>query len=42
MKKPGLSDSGVATGRPGQKPDRKKKARSVRQWYGLWWVKPGM
>ncbi len=39
MKKPGLWDRGVATGGPGQKPDRKKMIRSVRQRYGLWRVK---
>ncbi len=39
MKKPGLWDRSVATGGPGQKPDRKKMTRSVRQRYGLWWVK---
>ncbi len=39
MKKPRLWNRGVATGRPGQKPDRKKITRSVRQWYSLWGVK---
>ncbi len=46
MKKTGLWDCGVATGGPGQKPDRKKMTRSVRkkmtqsvrQRYGLWRV----
>ncbi len=38
-KKPGLWDRGVATGGPGQKPDRKKINRSVRQRYGLWRLK---
>ncbi len=37
-KKPSLWDRGVATGGPGQKPDRKKMTRSVRQRYGLWRV----
>ncbi len=39
MKKPGLWNCGVTTSRPGQKPDRKKMTRSVRQQYGLWRVK---
>ncbi len=30
---------GMVTGGPGQKPDWKKITRSVRQWYGYWWVK---
>ncbi len=38
MKKPGLWDHGVATGGPGQKPDKKKNDRSVRQQYVLWRV----
>ncbi len=38
FKKPGLWDRDVSTGRPGQKPDRKKMTRSVRQRYGLWRV----
>ncbi len=38
MKKPGLWDPCVATGGPGQKLVRKKKTRSVKQWYGLWLV----
>ncbi len=39
MKKPGLWDRGVAIGEPGQEPDRKKMTRSVRQRYGLGWLK---
>ncbi len=39
MKKPGLWDRGMVNGGPGQKPDWKKMSRSVRQWYGYWWVK---
>ncbi len=35
IKNPRLSDCGVATGGPGQKPDRKKMTQSVRQRYGL-------
>ncbi len=35
MKKPGLRDRGLVTGRLGQKPDWKKMAWSVRWWYGL-------
>ncbi len=37
-KNPGMWDRGVATGGPGQKPDRKKMTRSVRQSYGFWKV----
>ncbi len=39
QKKPSLWDRGMATGGPGQKPDRKKMTWSVRQSYGLWQVK---
>ncbi len=38
-KQPGLWDYSMVTGGPGQKPDRKKMTRFVRQWYGHWRVK---
>ncbi len=36
---PGLWDHGMVIDGLGQKPDWKKMTRSVRQWYGHWWLK---